>query len=126
MTNNRLYFILIAIFLISVCSSCKKQHSHVSTDTISPSLHIETYQIYSGGVFDGDAFEIYLTDSTKFRVYLGDYDEHKWPQIIVQGDAVKINWQDVQPFRHRKFRCNINSLKSAGVDDLTHSEYHPN
>lgn len=125
MTNKKFFVVLIMVFLIICCSSCKRQHVYVDTETIDDSLYMETYQIYFGGVFDGDAYAIYLTDSTNFRAYLGDYNDHLWPRIIVQDDAVKIKWQDVK-LMHRKFRYNLKSLKTKGSDDLTHSKYHPN
>lgn len=126
MIKNRIHIILFAFILITSCTSCKKQKTYMRAEQINDSLYVETYQIYSGGVFDGDSYGIYLTDSIYFREYLGCYDDHKWPLIVKKDDIVIIKWRDAHLLRFRKFKCNINHLKSKGFDDLNDSMYNSN
>lgn len=130
-----LYFILVLlliwvsllgvlfIFILYTHSSNDKDIVYSNSRTIGDNLFVETYQIYHGGVYDGDAYEIYLTDSMLFRKKLGDYDDHDWPNVTVSGDIVVVKWNDYQLLRNRVRNCKISKLKEKGYDDLFNKLY---
>ena len=130
-----LYFILVLlliwalllgalfIFILYTHSSNDKDIIYSNSRTIGDNLFVETYQTYRGGVYDGDAYKIYLTDSISFRKKLGDYDDHNWPSITVRGDKVIIKWNDYQLLRSRTRNCKISMLKEKGYDDLLNKPY---
>ena len=63
-------FFVIVLLLVSCVSKYSKEH-HVSTIRMGQSLYIEKFKTYSGGVFAGDSYSYYLTDSMTFRKYVG-------------------------------------------------------
>lgn len=76
--DNKLIIIICSVVLLNSCSS-KKDCSDVDVVRVlklSDSLYKETYRIYGGGVYGGDVYATYITDSTSFREYLGKYGDH--------------------------------------------------
>lgn len=118
---KRLCVILSISILCMACSRVKPKYAR--TYKVSENLYIETYQIHFGGVFDGDSFVAYLTDSMYFRKELGDFDDHDWPDAVVTGDRIIIKWNDFLILRKRVYFCNINKLKRRNKDDYLHTEY---
>lgn len=137
MRNFFLYFILVLlsiwglllgvlfVFIWYTLSSSDKDIIYSNSRIIGDNLFVETYQTYRGGVYDGDAYKIYLTDSVSFRKKLGDYDDHNWPSLTVSGDKVIIKWNDYQLLRNRTRNCKISKLKEKGYDDLLNKPYVP-
>ncbi|MBQ4441778.1 MAG: hypothetical protein II899_06730 [Bacteroidales bacterium] len=111
------------IFILYTHSSSDKDIIYSNSKIIGDNLFVETYQTYRGGVYDGDAYKIYLTDSMSFRKKLGDYDDHDWPNVTVSGDIVVVKWNDHQLLRNRVRNCKISKLKEKGHDDLLNNPY---
>lgn len=118
-----LLFGILFIFILYTHSSGDKDIVYSNSRIIGDNLFVETYQTYRGGVYDGDAYEIYLTDSISFRKKLGDYDDHDWPNVTVSGDIVVVKWNDYQLLRNRVRNCKISKLKEKGYDDLLKKPY---
>ena len=114
--------VLFIIILITYNSS-DNDMVYSKSRKIGDNLYVETYQIYHGGVFDGDAYEIYLTDSLYFREKLGDYDDHDWPNVTVRDGIVIVRWNDYQLLRNRTRKCKISRLREKGYDDLLNKPY---
>jgi len=114
--------LFLGLFMFFIHISVDYNKMHIRSDQIGNSLYIETYQVYQGGVYDSDAYEIYLTDSSSFRKKLGDYDDNEWPSITVINDKVIIKWNDHQFLRYRKRNCRISILKRRGYDDFLHKQ----
>ena len=137
MRNFFLYFIsvllifwgvllgILFIFILLTYSSSDNDVVYSKSRKIGDNLFVETYQIYHGGVYDGDAYEIYLTDSLCFRKKLGDYDDHDWPNVTIKGDKVVVKWNDFCFFRKRVYFCNLKKLKKRNKDDFLQQKYVP-
>ena len=111
------------IFIASTFNSSDNDIVYSKSRKIGDNLFVETYQTYHGGVYDGDAYEIYLTDSLFFRKKLGDYDDHDWPDVTVRDDLVIVKWNDYKILRNRTRNCKISKLKEKGYDDLLNKLY---
>jgi len=95
MRSNLSVFIAISLCVLC-CTNCSRR-KHISTREISPGLYREKVLTYSGGVFAGDSYRVYITDSVNFRVYVGA-EEHD-DEIIRIGitdnswiSVVKLSW----------------------------------
>jgi len=70
-------------FLIVFCACSENinysKDNHFTTHTIKKGLYLEFYQTYAGGVYGGDVYTVYLTDSVSFRKYVGkeSYDDQR-------------------------------------------------
>ncbi|MBQ6725414.1 MAG: hypothetical protein IJQ89_02450 [Bacteroidales bacterium] len=129
MKNKQRYFLFIEfIFALLVGACSEKEMEHVRTEQIADSLYVETYQTYFGGVWAGDSYEVYLTDSTSFRKLLGDYDDHLWPAEykVLAGDVI-ITWleneRNISRHLRRTYSCNVKQLKKEGYDDIYKRKY---
>lgn len=113
------------IFIVFTYNSSDNNIVYSESRKIGDNLYVETYLIYHGGVFDGDTYEIFLTDSLFFRKKLGNYDDHDWPDVTVRDDIVIVKWNDYQLLRNRTRNCKISKLKKKGYDDLLNKPYLP-
>lgn len=111
------------LFLLFTCHSSDNNKTYINSQKIGDNLFVETYQTYHGGVYDGDAYDIYLTDSLSFRKKLGNYDDHDWPDVTIRDDRVVVKWNDYQLLRNRVRNCKVSSLKEKGYDDLLDKPY---
>lgn len=118
-----LFMLLIGFTRLFTYILSNSNKTYVNSKRITNNLFVETYQVYHGGVYDGDAYEIYLTDSLFFRKKLGDYDDHDWPSLTVRGDIVIVKWNDYQLLRNRTRNCKISKLKEKRYDDLLNKPY---
>lgn len=55
---------------LMACSSKYSKEKHVGTMELAKGLFWEVYETYSGGVFAGNSYSYYLTDSANFRSYV--------------------------------------------------------
>ena len=129
MKNKQRYFLFIVfIFALLVGACSEKEMKHIRTEQIADSLYVETYQTYFGGVWAGDSYEVYLTDSTSFRKLLGDYDDYLWPaEYKVLGGDVIITWleneKNISRHLRRTYHCDVKQLKKEGYDDIYKRKY---
>jgi hypothetical protein len=65
-----------------------KDH-HLNTFLLGKELYEEKFQPFSGGVLMSDTYSYYLTDSTSFRILLGQCDEKELYRCKVLGDTIK-------------------------------------
>lgn len=79
--NSIVFFLIILSFLFNCCNLGNKKHSknnHIATFKIGDNLYNEKFQIYFGGVYAGDSYIEYITDSINFRKYIGTYNDDEW------------------------------------------------
>ena len=92
--------IIVAIFLIYRNQEKRKydKSEHIISKKISKDVFLEMYQPYIGGVLDGNSYSYYLTDSTKFRKYVGRCDDKEVYRFTVTSEdnikAVKWSWRN--------------------------------
>lgn len=88
---------LSVIVLVSFCFfnfNCIEQKSKKRlfvTRKIGERLWREKYRIFSGGTYSAELFTDYLTDSVKFRVFIGEHDEMSNFTYDCIGDSIIIN-----------------------------------
>lgn len=63
--------------------------NHLNTFVLGKGIYEEKFQTFSGGVLMNDTYSYYLTDSTKFRILLGQCDEKELYRCNVFGDTIK-------------------------------------
>ncbi|MDP4264103.1 MAG: hypothetical protein Q8941_16365 [Bacteroidota bacterium] len=85
---------MITRLLLLLCTGCMtgclsmdtKCCDFMGSYSISGSLYVEKYRTFCAGVF-GERNDYYLTDSVKFRKYIGSSDEHNTIRIL-QKDSI--------------------------------------
>ena len=68
------FIIIVALIFISSCGSDKKHKYAFTTDICGGNLYVETFTVFGQGAFGADLYEDYLTDSSNFRIYIGEVD----------------------------------------------------
>lgn len=63
---------------------------HLYTETLSEKIYIEKYRTYCGGVYAGEAYTSYVTDSTTFRFKSWITSEHSFLNFDLDGETLKI------------------------------------
>ncbi len=63
--------------------------NHLNTFILGEGIFEEKFQPFSGGVLMSDTYSYYLTDSTRFRILLGQCDEKELYRCMVKGDLIK-------------------------------------
>lgn len=63
------------IFLFFFASCNNSQFKHRQTVQVCDKIYVETFSIYGSGALGGDMLTEYLTDSVKYRIHIGDFDE---------------------------------------------------
>lgn len=90
---------LFTLPLISILS-CNSSIEHRNTIEVCDDLYVETYLEFSSGAYGGDIVYHYLTDSSKFRIYIGKFDNSNGEiGYTCTGDSIVV----VKQFRYRKY-----------------------
>jgi hypothetical protein len=79
------------IFAVWKCNRALfyNKNTHLHTDKIGKGIYEERFKPFSGGLLMTDIQSYYLTDSTNFRILLGQCDEKELFRCVVFGDTVK-------------------------------------
>lgn len=106
--------IIIYTFLLVFVTSCDsvKEKEHLRTDKISNELYVEHYIMEKGGVFVGNTYVCYLTDSSKYYKKIDVYYDDEDVIYSVQGPIVVISikpdrcygFEDIFRERHYKYK----------------------
>ena len=65
----------------------KDKHQH--TEDLGSHIFKEKFETFSGGVLMTNDYSYYVTDSLKFRKFIGDCDEKELYKCTVLGDSIK-------------------------------------
>lgn len=105
--------LMISSFLLLSCDSKYSKKNHLNTLKIDDHLFYEIFQITSGGTLASDTYSYYITDSLKFRKYVGTiyYDDEHLHYKLLDSNHVLI-------FRSKKNKMNKNIDKKTY--DLTY------
>ncbi len=89
MMRSCAYLLLLFIFCFQGCINGKSRKDHKRTSKVCDNLYIETFCTFGQGAWGGDRNAEWLTDSTSFRIFLGEVDEG-YGKIIIKciNDAV--------------------------------------
>jgi hypothetical protein len=94
MKKNKLIKLAIFIGLIFATWKCHRivfynKNRHLNTDEIGDGIYEERFKTFNGGVLMADTQSYYLTDSTNFRILLGQCDEKELYRCSAMGDTIK-------------------------------------
>jgi hypothetical protein len=86
--------VVVCSFLIFAVWKCHRvvfynKNRHLHTDEIGNGIYEERFKPFNGGVLMTDTQSYYLTDSTNFRILLGQCDEKELYRCSVMGDTIK-------------------------------------
>ena len=86
-------YVLLALIILGIYKCHRavffNKENHINTFNLREGIYEEKFQPFSGGVLMSDTYSYYLTDSTKFRVLLGQCDEKELYRCITDGDTIK-------------------------------------
>ena len=84
-----LFVLFLALFACQQINYSKE--NHLNTTEVAVNLYKERYIIYDGGVAGGSVCSVYLTDSVKFRKYVGKHmDYEKILTSMISEDLVLV------------------------------------
>lgn len=88
---NKIAIFVILIFAVWKCHRAVffNKNNHLHTDVIGGGIYEERFRPFNGGVLMTDTKSYYLTDSTNFRILLGQCDEKEVYKCTVIGDSIK-------------------------------------
>ena len=107
-----------------LCVSCNSVDKYAKNDLlgvkkIEEGLYWETYCVYRGGVYAGNIYTRYLTDSISFRLYLGLFDDHEQISVVPIGNHTvlvrKYNINTHATIEQKEY--NLYTLKQKGKFD---------
>jgi hypothetical protein len=80
------------LILFQSCTNNYRKDNHIATFEIDEGVYNEKFQVFSGGVFAGDSYSQYITDSISFRKYIGTiyHDDEKMYCEMLSTDIVKV------------------------------------
>ena len=94
-------FFLLFMYLLTLFScydETDKSRYDTTTEVCDGSLFVETYIVYDGGVYGGQTYADYLTDSTNFNVFIGTYDDDEILSYKCQGDSIYISFASINHY----------------------------
>ncbi len=99
------------IFLLLLFTACVNEDSfeYLRTDILGNGYYVERYIYCRGGVYAGDSYICFLTDSAGFRKKIDIYDDDEILEYLVEDEKITIvirpykiyGFEDV--LRKRKF-----------------------
>lgn len=92
MSLNFRFSVLIVLSILSVsCQDKYSRKSHNRTTELQKELFVESFTIFGSGAYGTDIVTQYLTDSLKFRKYIGTFDEgNEFYFYKISGDTVNV------------------------------------
>lgn len=107
MKKQSLFFIPVFMFVVMIASNCtpkdKSEGRFLRTETLKNGLYLECYEMTKGGVFTGNTYGYYLSDSNNFLQFIGfasdneviDYRFEKDSSVIIitiKSDDTNLSW----------------------------------
>lgn len=74
-TVSRILTVTIISSFFQACTNGKSREDYKRTHKVCDFLYTETFSTFSQGAFGGDRNAKWLTDSTNFRIFIGEFDE---------------------------------------------------
>lgn len=91
-------FVFAFFITFIACSSIDKysKNDYIGAKKIGNDLYWETYCIYRGGVYAGNTYTRYLTDSITFRLYLGSFEDHEQIGVtLIYDNIIRVRKYDI-------------------------------
>src|SRR5688572_9563484 len=110
---NKPFFFLNLLFTITLLYSCVNDRSKKRfkwTEIICNQLYVETYVIMSKGTEGAERLSQYLTDSSSFRIHIGNIVQGRdYNAYECSGDTIKV---------HKKIYSEITETKKYEMSIL--------
>lgn len=108
---------IIAVLFLTYNNQEKRKYDkseHIISKKISENIFLEMYQPYTGGVLDGNSYSYYLTDSIKFKKYVGRCDDKEvYRFTVISEDSIKaVKWS---------WRNRMGELPEIPIDSVLYS-----
>jgi hypothetical protein len=100
------------------CSVRGDKSKLFGTAEVCNGLYREKFVVFSGGAYSAELYSDYLTDSTNFRVYVGQHDESQKYIYDCRGDSVYVRKIDMSEAKAKTIESksfDINVLKKQGI-----------
>ena len=75
--KSKFIFLIFCLIIISCKDINYSKDNHLNTIEIGANIFKERYIIYNGGVTGGSVCSVYLTDSIRFRKYIGKHMDYE-------------------------------------------------
>jgi len=72
------------------CYDDNSKKDYEKTELLGDGIYCETYRVFGGGVYGGDVYSEYLTDSISFRYFVGSYDDNNNLTYTIKGSVIEI------------------------------------
>ena len=76
-----------AIVVLSCTSKDKSEGRYLRTKSLKKGLYLECYEMTKGGVFTGNTYGYYLTDSNQFLQFIGFADDNEVVDYRFENDS---------------------------------------
>ena len=77
-------------FFLSNCVNKYSKDNYIATFKMDKGIYEETFQIYSGGVYAGDSYTSYITDSVNFRKLMGVYNDGEMMLYKIDNQCIDV------------------------------------
>ncbi len=123
---KRMFFLVLCVVFFSCTNYDKFDKTEFITSQQLPNtqLFVEIYRVNGFGVYGGDIESVYLTDSIKFRKYIGEKFDQQVILFEKNGDKVngrkielgyKIDDLDVPDKLIEKYEYSLGELKKTNL-----------
>ncbi|MET0637694.1 MAG: hypothetical protein ABWZ25_16815 [Chitinophagaceae bacterium] len=113
------FLLIIGLTLAIGCVDKKSKVSLFGKRKVCSGLWLEKYRVFSGGAYSAELYTDYLTDSTNFRVLIGQHDDMSNFSYDCKGDTVVVTKFLIEengrkrPDKESNF--SLSHLKSQGI-----------
>lgn len=115
--KSALWFTIILI--LSGCHKNASMKNHYKTELLIEGLYCETYRVFGGGVYGGDVYAEYLTDSVSFRFFVGKYDDNHNLAYEINKDTIIVKHLS---YSNIDGAVVINKVEKLTKDDIRNDE----
>ena len=114
----RYIVVFFPLLFLAGCYNDNSKKEHKNTELIGNDIYCETYRVFGGGVYGGDVYSEYLTDSISFRYFVGSYDDDNNLAYTLEGDTIEI--------KHVSYDTKDGSVIISKVEKLSRADiaYH--
>lgn len=78
---------MLAIVVLSCTSKDKSEGRFLRTKTLKKGLYLECYEMAKGGVFSGNTYGYYLTDSNRYLQFIGFVGDNEVVDYHFENDS---------------------------------------
>ena len=123
LNTKRLHYtpllLILSLTLAIGCVQKKSKASLFGKRKVCSDLWLEKYRVFSGGAYSAELYTDYLTDSTNFRVLIGQHDDMSNFSYDCKGDTMVVTKflidENGRKRRNKESNFSLSQLKSQGI-----------